>query len=95
MFTYYIHTVYIPVDILLNVAGNVKVDDMLHVRNVQTPGSHRRGYQDGSAARFETVQRSFPIGLATITMDTSDRITLYEEEEIITLPIRNSLVCFY
>ena len=85
---------YIPVDILLNVAGNVKVDDMLHVRDVQTSRSHRRGYQDGSAARFETVQCSFPIRLATITMDTSDRITLCEEEQI-TLPTRNSLVCSY
>ena len=63
-------------DILLNVTGDVKVDDVFDVRNVQTSGSNCRGNQEWSAACLEIVQRSFPIGLATVTMDTSDRVPL-------------------
>ena len=50
-----------PVHIFLNVTGDIKIDHMLHMWDVQTPGRYRRGHQEGSAARLETVQRSFPI----------------------------------
>ena len=65
-----------PVDILLNVVGNVKVDHMLHVRDVQPTGRHCRGNQEWGAACLEAVQGSLTVTLCAVTMDTGDWVTL-------------------
>jgi hypothetical protein len=33
----------VPVDVLLDIAGHVKVDDMLHIGDIQATGSHSGG----------------------------------------------------
>ena len=51
-----------PVDVLLDVAGHVEVDDVLDAGDVQPPGRHRRGNYDGSLAAFKSktcMLRSF------------------------------------
>ena len=62
--------------IFFNVAGDVEIYDVLHVRDVEATGSNCRGNQERSPSRLEIVQRSFPIGLTTVTMDTSHGVTL-------------------
>lgn len=41
-------------NVLLNVAGHVEVDDVLHARDVKAPGSNSRGHYDGSLATFKS-----------------------------------------
>lgn len=45
------------VHIVVHIGGEIKVDDMRHVGNIQTTSSHVSGHQDGGAARPEAAQR--------------------------------------
>ena len=62
--------------ILLNVTGNVKINDVFHVGDVKTSSGNCRGNQEWRPTSFEIVQRSFPIALTAVSMDTSDGVTL-------------------
>ena len=62
--------------VFLNVTGDVEIDDVLDVRDVEATCSYCRGNQQRGVTSLETVQRSFTIGLASVTMDTSNRVTL-------------------
>ena len=43
-----------PVYVLLDVAGHVEVDDVLHTGDVKTPGSNSCSNYDGSLATFKS-----------------------------------------
>jgi hypothetical protein len=45
------------VNILLNIAGHVEVDDMLHIGNIQTTGSHSGG--NCKQVKYHIISKSF------------------------------------
>lgn len=55
------------VDILVNVVREVKVDHMLHIWNIQTPGSYRGGHQDCPSAGAKVCQSLLSLPLLTVT----------------------------
>lgn len=62
-----------PMDVFLNVVGKVIVDHMLHIRDVQSTGSHRRGYQHWSPPRTKISQRFLSLSLETVSLKKKKR----------------------
>ena len=61
-------------DVLVNVLGKIKVDDVLHVRNIETSCRHRRGHENGRAALLEAPQRILTLKLCSIAVDRRRRV---------------------
>ena len=68
--------------ILFNITGQVKVDDVLYVGDVQTSSSHGGSHQHWGLATTECAQRLLALLLATVAMDTGHRVALGVEEVI-------------
>jgi len=47
-----------PMDIVLGILRQVIVDDVGHVRDVQAPGGHVRGHQDGQLTLLEALEKA-------------------------------------
>eukprot|EP00050_Salpingoeca_kvevrii_P012969 m.26036 g.26036 ORF g.26036 m.26036 type:complete len:636 (-) comp4524_c0_seq1:67-1974(-) len=68
------------VDVLLDIAGKVVVDDMLDVGNVETAGSNCRGDENGGAARAEAVEGVLALALRAVAVDRRAREALVVEK---------------
>jgi hypothetical protein len=55
--------------ILLNVRGQVKVDDMLDMRDIKTSSSHCSCYQDWGDTHTEATQSILTISLTAVTVN--------------------------
>lgn len=64
------------VDVLLHVRGQVEVDDVLHVRDVETASGDRRRHQDGSLARAEALEGVLSLALAAIAVNRGHGVPL-------------------
>ena len=62
-----------PMDVFLNVVGKVIVDHMLHIRDVQSTGSHRCGYQHRSQPRPKISQRFLSLSLETVSLKKKEK----------------------
>ena len=62
--------------VLVDVGGQVEVDDELDVGDVETARRHRRGDQDGPAGAAEGAQRLLALRLALVAVYADGRIVL-------------------
>ena len=60
---------FIPVDVLLDITGHVKVDDVLHVGDIKTSGSHRSSHNDGRLTGLEPTESFFTLALSPVSVD--------------------------
>ncbi len=58
----------VPVDIILAVCGYVKVEDDVHVRDVEAAARHVCGQQDGAGLGLELVQARQPLVLRHLSV---------------------------
>ncbi|MNC52038.1 hypothetical protein D3C75_1013610 [compost metagenome] len=61
------------VHIMIGIHGEVEVEHMGHLRNVQPPGSHIRSQQELQTAFPEVLHHLGPVLLARFTVQTFDR----------------------
>ena len=73
-----------PVNILLHVSGQVKVDDVLHVGDVQSSSCHGSRHDDRSLTGLEPPERLLSLPLATVSVNACHGET-FAVEEIIQL----------
>lgn len=66
--------------VLLNVGGQVKVDHVLHMGNVQPTGRHCSGHQNGRVPGPELLQSVLALALAAIAMNGGHRIPFLVQE---------------
>ena len=62
--------------ILIDVVGEVKVHHVLHMLNVQAPGSDGRGHQDRTLPSAEVTESLLPLPLLTVSVATQDSLHL-------------------
>ena len=69
-------------DILLHVSGQVKVDDVLDVGDVETSSRYSSGHDDRSLASLEPAESLFSLSLTPVTMNAGDWEPLAVEEVV-------------
>lgn len=67
------------VHIIVNISGEIVVDDMCDMGDVQPAGSNISGHQDGCAATTEGFQRRFTLILRPISVDGCGREVVVPE----------------
>lgn len=67
-------------DVVVNVAGQIIVDDMGDVGNVKSTGSNGRSYHDGSPASSKSLESHLSFALGTITVDGGSREVVAHQE---------------
>lgn len=60
-----------PVDVIFSVRRNIKVDNHIHVGNIQPSRGYICGHQNVSLAGFELVQRAKPLCLRELAVQTN------------------------
>ncbi len=70
------------VDVLFDVGRQVKVDDVLDVRNVETAGSNGRGDEDRAPAGAEHAQGVLALALGAVAVDGSHRVAVVVQERL-------------
>ena len=68
------------VNVFVDVLGQVKVDDVLDVGDVQATCGHSRCHQDRGSAALEAVQRRLALLLCAVAMDARRRVALPVQE---------------
>ena len=68
------------VHVLFNVGWQVEVNDVLHVRDVQTSSRHSRCDENGTASVAEAAERIFTFLLRAITVDAGGWVALAVQE---------------
>jgi hypothetical protein len=68
------------VDVIVNVTGEIVVDDVSDIGDIETTGSDRSGYHDGRLPATEHLKGAFSFSLSTIAVDRSCGEIGVEEE---------------
>jgi hypothetical protein len=68
------------VDVVVNVGGQIVVDDVGHVGDIETTGSNSSGNQDGATAVTEELQSTLTLALGAVTVNGGSGETLVDEE---------------
>ena len=56
-------------DVLLDVTGHVKVNDVLHIGDIKTSGSHCGRHNDGGLAGLEPTESFLTLALSPVSVD--------------------------
>jgi hypothetical protein len=68
------------VDVVVNVSGQIVVDDVGHVGDIETTSSNSSGNQDGATTVTEELQSTLTLTLGAVTVNGGSRETLVDEE---------------
>eukprot|EP00951_Prasinocladus_malaysianus_P046897 scaffold648042_cov31-Prasinocladus_malaysianus.AAC.1 len=66
--------------VVVDVAGQVEVDDVCHVGDVEAAGSHVGGHQHGGPARAEAAQGHLALLLGAVAVDAGGREAVPAQE---------------
>lgn len=68
------------VNIVVDIGGQVIVDDVGNIRNIETTGGNSSGNQNWATSATEELQSAFTLALSAVTMDGGCREALVDEE---------------
>ena len=67
-------------NVIIDIGGQIVINNLRHIRDIESPGSHIGSDQDGGTARFETSQGIFPFSLGFVSVDgRSGKATFAED----------------
>eukprot|EP00038_Savillea_parva_P005918 m.160642 g.160642 ORF g.160642 m.160642 type:complete len:426 (+) comp11975_c0_seq1:158-1435(+) len=64
------------VNVLIDILGQIKVDNVLDIGNIKTTCRHRRCHHNGCAARLERFQRILTLKLCPVAVNRRGRVAL-------------------
>jgi hypothetical protein len=68
------------VNVVIDVGGEIVVDNVLDVGDIETTGCDSSGNEDGATSRAEHLESTFTLALGTVTVNRGSREALVDEE---------------